>query len=109
MGKSSEKKLSQNFKIGTVFNKIGGIYKVSAPSFHSMSIQFPSRLNAMAIDPSLISPNKNGVYTAGEVVFSIGVYKQIHIKSNLSGNIEINSRSKRKSLILKRLFISIFP
>jgi predicted sugar kinase len=93
-------KIELYFKVGTILNKVNGKYNVNNPLFNSIKIKFPSRLNAMAIDPSLILPNKDGIYTAGEVVFSIGLYKIVSIESRPGNLIEISDRSERKSLIL---------
>ncbi|MFA6076948.1 MAG: hypothetical protein WC735_02630 [Candidatus Paceibacterota bacterium] len=93
-------KINPFLKVGTVTNKIGGIYPIFNPSINSIDIKFPSRLNAMAIDPSLILPNKKGIYRAGEVVFSIGLYRIIHVERRPGGHIEISNRSKRRPLIL---------
>lgn len=95
-----ENQVTRFLKVGTVINKINGTYHAFSPSKNSIDIKFPSRLNAMAIDPSQILPNKNGIYRAGEVVFSIGLYKIIHVESRLGDHIEISNRSKRKPLIL---------
>lgn len=100
METKTKHKIEPYFKVGTIFNKINGKYNVNNPLFNSIKIKFPSRLNAMAIDPSLILPNKDGIYTAGEVVFSIGLYKVVSIESRPGNLIEISDRSKRKSLIL---------
>src|SRR3989344_1874130 len=100
MGIKIENQITRFLKVGTVFNKIDGKYNATNPLFNSIKIKFPSRLNAMAIDPSKILPNKKGIYRAGEVVFSIGLYKVIHVESRLGGHIEISDRSKRRPLIL---------
>lgn len=50
------------FKVGTVFNPIGGINDVK-PVNKEITILYPTRLNAMAIDPSKIVENNNMKYT----------------------------------------------
>ena len=87
------------YPIGTVFNplKLG---KSISPVFTSVEIKFPSRLNAMAIDPGKITSNKNMVYTPGEVVFSIKLYANIKVKTtSQKGQIKVSSGSKRRNLI----------
>ncbi|MDO8610576.1 MAG: hypothetical protein Q7R95_08575 [bacterium] len=100
MGNRTENKVTHSFKVGKVVNNLTQIYRAPSLLNKSINIKFPSRLNAMAIDPSKILPNKNGIYDAGEVVFSIGLYKIIHIESQPGGHIKISDRSQRKSLIL---------
>ncbi len=85
------------YKIGTVFNPFKISRKNAKPLYKEVEVKFPSRLNAMAIDPSLIAKNENLVYTPGEVVFSIKVYKKIKVR--LQENFAISDRSKRKPLI----------
>ncbi len=88
------------YKVGTVFNPIKTRFSGIKPVYKSVKIRFPSRLNAMAIDPSKIASNRNLIYTPGEVVFSIGIYKLVKVGVlNNKGNLEISQRSKRKSLI----------
>lgn len=88
------------FKLGTVFNQL----KQEIPQNISLikdvqTILFPSRLNAMAIDPSKIATNDNLIYTPGEVVFSINLCKKIHIKVLDSDEIIIHPDTKRPSLV----------
>jgi len=87
------------FKVGTVFNPIQCKVRNNYPVLENVEILFPSRLNAMAIDPSKIAVNNNLVYTPGEVVFSVKLYNKIAVKVTSSGKCEISENSKRKSLI----------
>lgn len=95
------KKDFKPYKVGTVFNKIEISIKAEKPFLSEVVIEFPSRLNAMAIDPSKIASNQNLVYTPGEIVFSIGINKKVKatILSDKDGVLEISSQSKRKPLI----------
>jgi predicted sugar kinase len=89
------------YKVGTIFNPIKKNKKKLVPLYKSIKIKFPSRLNAMAVDPSKIVSNNNLVYTPGEVVFSIGIYKTIKV-SLLDESLDtliISPKSKRRSLI----------
>lgn len=88
------------YKVGTVFNPIKVKGKVK-PIYKSVQIKFPSRLNAMAIDPSKIASNNNLVYTPGEVVFSVGIYKTIKVKLLMDrpNELIISAKAKRKTLI----------
>ncbi len=94
------------FKVGTVFNPIkGGPYKVK-PKLKEVKIRFPSRLNLMAIDPSKIATNQNLVYTPGEIILKVKIYKWVLAKiSNSQKSIIISPTSKRQSLILHSAFL----
>lgn len=94
------------FKVGTVFNRIkGGPYKAILKR-EAIKISYPSRLNLMAIDPSKIAVNQNLVYTPGEVILKVKIYKTISVKANRkSSDITISSSLKRKSLILHSVLL----
>jgi predicted sugar kinase len=87
------------FKVGTVHNPISYRLRNNHAVLENVVIQFPSRLNAMAIDPGQIADNRNLVYTSGEIVFCVNEYCQVSASLNDSSNLEISERSKRKSLI----------
>jgi len=89
------------YKVGKVFNPLKGVMANIKPVYRNIVIRFPSRLNAMAIDPSKIAKNKNLVYTPGEVVFSVCIFKTAEIKIIKEGNtyLKISKNSKRQSLI----------
>ncbi len=67
------------FKIGTVFNPLK-IDKAVTAVHKRVCIEYPSRLNAMAIDPSKIVENNNMKYTPGEIVFSTQIFISIEVK-----------------------------
>lgn len=94
------------FKVGTVFNPLRITVKTVRPQFSSVEIKFPSRLNAMAIDPSKITSNRNLVYTPGEVVFSVKIYKTIKVEVLAEKNkLEVDRAAKRKPLINHAYFL----
>ncbi len=101
MGRQSKNEIkgATPFRVGRVFNKISNFSRLSRPVLRSLTLNFPGRLNAMAIDPSRIAMNEKMVYQAGEVVFSIGLYKRIHVKRLTGDALVISPRSKRKPLI----------
>lgn len=86
------------YLIGTIHNplKLDKKYK---PKYESIEIEFPSRLNAMAIDPSKITQNKNLVYTPGEIVFSVSLFKRIKVSKNSTGQIIVSNTTKRRVLV----------
>jgi len=68
------------FSVGTVFNPLPSFDFVPSPTSKSLLLQYPSRLNAMALDPSRITTNNNLVYQAGEVVLSIALFRRVRIQ-----------------------------
>lgn len=95
-----KQQIFKKFIPGTVFNPLKGKYLVSK-EYQLVKLKFPSRLNAMAIDPSKITSNENMIFTPGEVVFSVKIYRNIVIRIEGKRNqISISNDSKRKSLII---------
>lgn len=67
----------------------------------SVTIHYPRRLNLMAFDPSKIASNKNMVYTPGEFILKVKIFKKVNVKVNQETNkISASASSKRKSLII---------
>lgn len=94
------------FKVGTVFNPVKKNFPNIRPAGKSIRIKFPSRLNAMALDPSKITSNRNLIYTPGEIIFIVKIYKDIHIEiTNKKGEIKISESSLRQSLIRHAVFL----
>ncbi len=92
--------MNQTFKIGEVINPIK--YKlgsVVSPAYQKVSLLFPSRLNAMALDPSKIAVSNNATYSPGEIVFSVSIFKEVTISVRSDSEIHIESNNKRKQLI----------
>ena len=87
------------YRVGKVFNPISKKIKNNFPILKSLEIAFPSRLNAMAVDPGQIAQNKNMIYSAGEVVFSAPIFNNIKIEVIPSSDCVISENSKRKPLI----------
>ena len=89
------------FRVGTVFNEVK-----SGPYFAILRrpkivLKYPSRLNLMAIDPSKIASNQNLVYTPGEFILKVKIYKKVKVRADCrSGEIIVSPSSKRKPLIL---------
>ncbi len=100
------KKDFKPYKIGTVFNSLGVNYSGLIPAYKGVEVNFPSRLNAMALDPSKITSNNNLVYTPGEIIFVVKIYSRVTIEiSNKKGEIRISSSSPRHSLINHVVFL----
>lgn len=88
----------QPFKIGSLFNPLKSNISVE-PKFEKVVVNFPSRLNAMAIDPSKIAENNNMVFSPGEVVFSVNIPKIVSVKKRKDKKIIISKRTQRSTLV----------
>lgn len=60
------------FKAGTVQNG-NKLFTFSTFKFKKVKISFPSRINAMAIDPSRVAVQCERCFTPGEILFSINI------------------------------------
>lgn len=69
------------YKVGTVFNsttvKQSAIRNVP---YSKIVLKYPSRLEAMAIDPSKIATNDNLKYTPGQIDFTVSLFKTVSIE-----------------------------
>lgn len=88
------------FKVGQVINPlknkvITGLF----PKYRQVSLMYPSRLNAMALDSSKVAITDNGVYSPGEIVFSISIFKKVTATLRNDDQIIIKTDIKRKQLI----------
>ena len=89
------------FKAGTVFNEYKSPRK-SKLVYGTVTIDFPTRLNAMSIDTSAIATNDNNMsFPAGEVLASIKKFVKVKTKylGNKNGNLIIGENTKRKALV----------
>jgi predicted sugar kinase len=87
------------FTVGTILNPIKSKLVSPTPVFEKLTLQYPSRLNAMALDPSRIDVNRSGVYSPGEVIYSIALYKIVNINLRRDCEIVISELSPRHQLI----------
>lgn len=88
------------FKVGTVFNKLEHSPKNIKRQYSQVVIKYPSRLEAMAIDPSKIAKNNNLKYTPGQIDFTVKLFKTVTVKViKGESNLEISETSKRPTLI----------
>ena len=92
------------FKAGTILNKIDLPYlnnKKFSIHLHSFSLNFPCRLDAMAIDPANVAYNSNLFFTPGEVVISIKRYIKLKVRvlSDKGKVLKISQETKRKVLV----------
>lgn len=88
-------------KAGTVFNKFSSEKKASVLRYNKIEINYPCRLDAMAINPAAVTYNDEMIFTPGEVVFSLKKFinVKINVVSPTGGNLSISSKTKRKVLV----------
>lgn len=90
----------RSFKVGKVLNKLHSFPQtVPKPVYRALSILYPSRLNAMAIDPSKIAIRDDHKYSPGEVLFAIKLFKEVKLSLRADGEIRIAPNTKRKPLV----------
>lgn len=93
------------FKVGRVFNPIKKRFDHCALKYKFVAIDYPTRLNAMAMDPSKIDISRNFRYSPGEIVFSISSFKRVTISKRRDSKIVIGQFSKRPALILHAVLL----
>lgn len=92
--------MSGVFKAGTVRNPLlVKIPKRLQRMYRLVRIAFPSRLNAMALDSSRVAPRESGIYTAGEVVFSLAHFRNVTVRVRADREIVLRGSPSRLSLI----------
>lgn len=87
-------------KAGYIFNP----YKIEQTAelkLDSIILNYPCRLDAMAINPAAVVYNSDMVFTPGEVVVSLNKYIKVTVKvlSETGGKIIISNKTKRKVLV----------
>jgi predicted sugar kinase len=88
------------FRVGKIFNPLSRKVSVNKAIFQKVRLEFPSRLNAMALDPSKITNNNSFKYSAGQITFSIDLCKEITASILPQERIcRVTERSQRASLI----------
>ena len=89
------------FKAGHIFNKYPEKIKEVELKYDRVSIEYPCRMDAMAINPAAVCYNDDLVFTPGEVVISIDrkIYVKIEVVSECGGKLEISNTTSRKVLV----------
>lgn len=88
------------FKIGTVFNTIKPSKKPKVYA-RKITVEYPTRLNAMAIDPSRITENNNMIYNPGEIVFSTEIFQEVTVELIEEDEIIIDNNYLNKDTVIK--------
>lgn len=89
-------------KAGHIFNKYNKSNNIEhVIKYEEIEINYPCRLDAMAINPAAVTYNDTMVFTPGEVVISVEKYINVKIKvTNFEGGkLSISDNMKRKVLV----------
>ncbi|MEK7095518.1 MAG: hypothetical protein AAB917_02555 [Patescibacteria group bacterium] len=88
------------FLVGTVFNPMNvDRKKIRKEPYCEVVINYPSRVEAMAIDPSKIAANDNLRYTPGQIDFTVGLFKKVTVKVIDGSGVVVSDGTKRPTLV----------
>lgn len=88
------------FEVGTIFNTVKTKRKIALKR-SKLTVGYPSRLEAMALDPAKIADNNNLIYEAGQIDFCVSLFKYITVEVDLESNeILISEQTPRKVLVM---------
>ncbi|WP_329472847.1 hypothetical protein OIE75_30460 [Streptomyces sp. NBC_01723] len=68
------------FAPGTVHHPLATPPGPVRPPADEVRVRYPTRLNAMALQPGAIAGDNNLIYDAGEVVFSVARHHHVHVR-----------------------------
>lgn len=88
------------FKVGTVINSLIDPIEGVEIKFYSLTVKCPYRLNAMALDPSLIAFNDEHIYSPGEIIFPIQLFRTVQVSCIDGNEIVVNQECQRKQLVV---------
>lgn len=89
-------------KAGYIFNKFNAkIKKPVTLAKQEIEVEYPCRLDAMAINPAAVCYNDSMIFTPGEVVISVEKFIKVKIvvKKNDGGKLNISKKTRRKVLV----------
>ena len=90
------------FKAGHIFNKYPYTIDENLKlKYDKINLEYPCRMDAMAINPAAVCYNDDLIFTPGEVVVSLNrkIKVSVEIISETGGVLEISDRTQRKVLI----------
>ena len=89
------------YKYDYIFNKFNSkLVNNVKLCYESIEINYPCRLDAMAINPSAVCYNDSMVFTPGEVVISAEKFINVKVKvMDADKKLEIGENTKRKVLV----------
>lgn len=88
-----------SFEVGTVLNPLEAQFSRVEPVRDEVRVDYPSRLGAMSLDSSKITQNTNSVFPAGQIAFSVGVYKHVRARLDDSGEVTVTDGTPRASMV----------
>jgi len=95
----------KKYPIGTVFNKTVLDKKLSFNS-RKIKLLYPTRLESMVLDPAKIELNENHIYTAGQINFTVAMFRSIKIEiTDIKNDLNISGVGYRESLIKHAYFL----
>lgn len=102
------------FPVGTLFKPFSGkIGKSSNPADTIVEVDYPCRLNGMAIDSAGIALEGKTSFPAGEICFSIDKFVHVKLKTASKPGLIIDKTTERKSIVKHSMFdqisISLLP
>ena len=95
----------KKYPVGTVFNKTT-INKKLDFSNGKIKLLYPTRLESMVFDPAKIESNKSHIYTAGQINFTVAMFRSIKIEiTDKKNDLNISGTGHRESLIKHAYFL----
>jgi len=89
----------ESFPIGSVFNECQ-VAGTPVQTADRIVLDYPSRLEAMALDPSQIADNDNLVYRAGQIDITVPLFKRVTVEAGADGgDIHITDSTPRPALV----------
>ena len=88
----------KKFPVGMVFNNCALIGEPSL-KVEKIVIDYPSRLEAMALDPGKIADNDNLVYRAGQIDITVPLFKRVTVSLLEGQEIKVSAGTSRPALV----------
>ena len=93
------------YPVGTVFNKINYNQNLDLKN-RKIKLLYPTRLESMVLDPAKIELNESHIYTAGQINFTVALFRSIKITiTDIKDDLNISGIGHRVSLIRHAYFL----
>lgn len=98
----SEAAVTPKIFLGEVRNPLDGPALLVGhwPKYRQVIVEFPSRLDCMSLDPSLLDVNDRSVYTAGQLDFSVAIFRSVKLSARNDKQIVVTPKSGRYPLVI---------
>jgi predicted sugar kinase len=95
--------------VGSVRGALPALLYPAKRTAPQVAIRYPSRLEAMALDPSKVAYDPDSLYTAGQIDFCIDICKTVTVAHlpHSEGTIAISRNSPRPSLVRHATMIAL--